>query len=462
MPKTRPLRDIPKISPLLAMRGIGAERAARAVVDAVDMAVLVSMEMMWPSLLGLMRKLAHAPVEADGWRVRKHPSHKPGHCHLVLEEIGGHGGYLLAIKLRQTKTDEALDRLRVLSAAVEDKISSISDSEERHRVRHNAIMRPSADIEAIHAEPSSYLPDSECGDIEHIVCCAYSGEGHAPQGYDVEAQMPFELETVIAVGLEPAAHMPGEIFSFQPSWHLACGYEPEIPLSRSVSSIGTSISVLSRMGGMMEAAGLADEVRSRNTLLGGVSYVHHFPQSRTALLEMGAGTVHRDGGMIGGLTVATILQSWKAACCMTIAKNADAAGSAVRLLKDNGHVREADPYVTYGDRCHVVELDEGQGTLVVATQHNRYEADYVLDEDGMITSVCIGIVGDDGRFPAAGEKGFLGSYRIGAGGTVDADLHEAGFHHGNVMRALHDFTAAVATAAREITQDRTGRLLMAM
>ncbi len=443
------------------MLDVSATNGPSAVFDVANMAVAVSSEMMWPTLLKLSRGLRGGAVELDGWRLRSEPSRRKWTSQLVLEEIGGSGGYLLSMALRPRKTEDALDSIRAATADLEREIESISDPEARLERRYESIMNPSPEVQAIEADPSSYLPEDKSTEINQIACCAFATDGVSPVGFDDEGAVPFELDTTAIIGLETTSHMPGMVFSFQPSGLLSIGADPELPSARTVGDIGAALGVMHRLGRMVAHIGLASEVAERNERFSGAAYAHFGSASKDALLELAAGSVHRDGGFMGRATINAVLGVWSAACGKIVAANATSIGAAIRLLHEAGHVNEDSAYGEYNDQLHVEVTSEDSGILWAQTQHHRYRADYVLDDDGILCELRLSISEGLTEAPAPGEPGFLGIYRIDSDGRIrSSSMHESGLYRGNVMRALNDLTDAVGMAREGLSEDRHERYLL--
>jgi hypothetical protein len=435
------------------MRGVSAAHGPGAVFDIANMAVTVSCETMWPALVKLSRSLRTGSVDYAGWRLRTEPSRRKWTTLFVLEEIGGSGGYLFSIALRPRKTDEALDRIRTATAGLELEIEAITDPELRLQKRYDSIMNPSHEVSKIEADPSSYLPEDLSMEINQIACCAFATGGSSPAGFDDEGATPFELETAAIIGLEDSDHMPGMVFSFQPSNLFAIGDDPELPPGRIVGDLGSALDVLHRLGGMISHVGLAADVAERNRRLGGAAYAHFGDATRDRLLELAAGSVHRDGGLVGERSVAAVLGAWSVACGRIVSANAASLGSAIRLLHEQGHVDEESAYCEYDDLLHVEEMSEHSGILWVSTQHHQYRADYVLDNDGILCELHLSTSEGMAQVPAPGEPGFLGSYRFASEGNGYSEMRRIGPYRGNVMRALNDLTGAVGMAREGLSED---------
>jgi hypothetical protein len=444
------------------MLDVSAANGPSAVFDIANMAVAVSSEMMWPTLLKLSRTLRDGPVDHGGWRLKAEPSRRPWTSLLVLEEVGGSGGYLISMALRPSKTEAAIDRIRAATAHLERELEAIDDQQIRLDMRYENIMNPSPEVQEIEADPASYLPEDLSTEISQIACCAFASDGISPAGFDDEGAVPFELETTAVIGLETSSHLPGTVFSFQPSGLLSVGLDPELPTTRIVGDIGAALGVLHRLGGIVSHVGLGGEVADRNERLGGAAYEHFGAASKDPLLELAAGSVHRDGGLVGRRTTNAVLGAWSAACGRIVAANAISMGSAIRLLQEHGHVDEDSAYGRHNDRLHVEETSEDKGILWVRTPHHRYRTDYVLDDDGVLCELHLAISeGRSAALPAPGDAGFLGSYRVDTDGRIrSSSMHENGRYHGNAMRALNDLTEAVDIAREGLSEDRYERYLL--
>jgi hypothetical protein len=461
MRNIKPLRDIVPSSPAVVMLDVSAANGPSAVFDVANMAVAVSSEMMWPTLLKLSRSLREGAVELDGWRLRSEPSRRKWTSQLVLEEIGGSGGYLVSMSLRPRKTEEALDRIREATVDLEREIEAIGDLESRLEKRYYSIMNPSPEVQAIEADTSSYLPEDWSMEINQIACCAFATDGISPSGFDDEGAAPFELDTTAIIGLETTSHMPGMVFSFQPSGLLSIGADPDLPSSRTVGDIGAALGVMHRLGGMVAHIGLASDVSERNERFSGAAYAHFGGASRDAFLELAAGSVHRDGGIMGRETVNAVLGAWSSACGKMVAANATSIGAAIRLLHEAGHVDDDTAYGECNDLLHVEEAAEGRGILWIRTQHHHYRADYVLDDDGILCDLHLSISEGLADLPVPGDPGFLGSYRIDTDGRIrSSSMHDSGLYRGDVMRALNDLTEAVEMAREGLSEDRYERYLL--
>ncbi|NTF17856.1 hypothetical protein G6L37_05535 [Agrobacterium rubi] len=448
MPKIRPLRDIANVSPASVMLGVSATNAPRAVYDVVDMAVTVAGEMMWPSLLEAARKLKLSPIEDEGWRLRPYSKDKRWNEYFILEEMGGHGGYLFNMRLRPRKTDAALERLaEMMRSDVNMGSSTAVDS----------FLNPADGLIDLNDDPQSYLPEDHCHEIEHLVCCAFSTDGVPPSGFNDEGMTPFELATISAIGPDPVGHMPGRIFAFHPSPFVGIDEMPDVPVSRSVDDIGASVSVLSRLGRMLARLDLSHAVRRRAADLGTIAYQHYWSQDRGPLLELAAVSVYRDGGMIGGATTSSILQVWSHACSKIAAASAIPVSSVIRVLRDAGHVDPEGAYAAYGDLLHVEDGRDGEGALAVRTSVGAYRIDFVTDEDGMVSDLDLVLADEVG---AARDDGHLGSYRFAPDATLlSHSVSEDEFFRGNVLRALNDLAGSVAMASDALAEDCTRRYM---
>jgi hypothetical protein len=254
--------------------------------------------------------------------------------------------------------------------------------------------------------------------------------------------------------------MPGMVFAFQPSWLVEMGDDPEVPVLRTVADAGATVVVLERLSAMLEAAGLSDEVRSRDAQLGHIAYTHYGLRSNSEVMEVAASAVYRDGGLFGAACTRAVSQAFSIACNRIVGENSVPIGTAIRLMREAGHVDEDSAYDECGDSIYVAETGEGHGVMSVVTSHHRYRLEYDLDEDGIVGRLRLSIVDEpDGLDPMSAEHSFLGSYALSPDGHVTARPDdENGFHGGKVIRSLNDLTLSVSLAAEQIQQIGRPRL----
>lgn len=350
-------------------------------------AALVSVELTWPAVLKLARKLRdEGPIAQAGWVFRSVDSGRHDYLAFVAEHEDQPGGWLYNSKIAMVMTPEGKEALKTADEAMRLELveaQALLPEADRKPVNRftTAFMDDSPAKVAVIADPANYLHQDDCDSIDKLSVCAYFRDGMPPSYSDLGRDT---LDEVLADF--DKSYILTRVVEARPSVHRRLGLQrnPLMPSQRVAGDIPASIEGMRVMGLGIVAAGLAGVVDARLSELSGVRYEHVGNELEGTIDALGMSAVVRDRGLVGRNVEDTIISLWFAAAASDAKKTSEDFNIVLRLLREHGHTTNDNEFECNDaeDYYFVQDFGDGRGILWLRTQHGQYRIDFEEDVDG--------------------------------------------------------------------------------
>lgn len=403
-----------------AAAGLSRECLASGINTIVDAATTLSIEIAWPVILKLSRKVEEGDIElSSGWTIKSVKVPSGPHSAFVMENADEPGGFLFDVLLRPAMTDEARDRIAAIKAEKMKAVDAIPDREVREAARESLLAITPEEVSAIQRDSASYRDHGDCETVRAVSCTVYRADGLFPPGYNGAGS---ELDDTLALIAQEAFAM-GKLFESRPSALLQFGQVPpylSFDPSGYVRDPAMTLVAFEVLSEALYELDLVDELSERIELIQPLKYLHHSVEPGFGLLmQMGFDTV-TTSGLPGEKALGTAVHYWTAATAIDVTRAAKGLPEAVRKLEERGHTDVGNPFAfRMFDEAFVADVGNGKGkTLWVGsgTLSGCFRVDFEASDDSdvpiLIKAAIVPHADRPGREPHPDTRGFLFEFEV--------------------------------------------------